>query len=149
MTFALDSLDLFAGTWRGGGEVAANPWGGSGPCRGAWSFRFDTARKAMVHDYDETRADGTTFSGHGVWCAHEDDLLWFWFDSYGFPPLSPSQGGWRDGALVLTKTTARGVGRSSWTCDGRILTYRVEAQPAGQSGMMQVMQGRFERVPGF
>lgn len=149
MSLDMDSLDLLAGTWRGHGEIAPNPWGGSGPCRGAWTFRFDAARKAMIHDYDETRADGTPFNGHGVWCADGDDLVWFWFDTYGFPPLPPARGGWRDTSLVMTKTTPRGLGRSIWTCDGRVLTYRVEAQPTGQPDMSLIMQGRFERVPGF
>ncbi len=149
MTFSFDSLEPFLGVWRGSGEIAPNPWGGQGPCHGSWSFRFDAGRHAVIHDYEERRADGSAFAGHGVWCTHEDDLLWFWFDSYGFPPLDPARGGWRDGRLALVKSTPRGQGRSVWTCDGRRLTYLVEAKPTGETTFARVMSGAFERVPGF
>jgi hypothetical protein len=149
MAFSLDSLEPFLGVWRGGGDIAPNPWGGTGPCHGSWSLRFDAARKALIHDYEERRADGSVFAGHGVWCADADDLVWFWFDSYGFPPLEPARGGWRDGRLELTKSTPRGQGRSTWTCDGRRLTYLVEAKPTGEAAFARVMAGAFERVGGF
>lgn len=149
MAFPLDSLEPFLGVWRGGGEIAPNPWGGAGPCHGSWSFRFDAARKALIHDYDERRADGSGFAGHGVWCADARDLVWFWFDSYGFPPLEPARGGWRDGRLELIKSTPRGQGRSVWTCDGRRLTYLVEARPVNETAFARVMSGTFERVGGF
>jgi hypothetical protein len=149
MTFSIDSLEPFLGVWRGGGDIAPNPWGGAGPCRGSWSFRVDAARKAVIHDYEENRADGSAFAGHGVWCADGDDLLWFWFDSYGFPPLEPSRGGWRNGRLELTKSTPRGHGRSTWTCDGRRLSYLVEAKPLNEAAFARVMSGVFDRVSGF
>lgn len=149
MTFSFDGLEPFIGVWRGKGDIAPNPWGGAGPCRGSWSFRFDAARKAVIHDYEERRSGGDAFIGHGVWCGDGEDLLWFWFDSYGFPPLSPARGGWRDNRLELVKSTPRGDGRSTWTCDGRRLTYLVEAKPAGEAAFARVMAGTFERVSGF
>lgn len=149
MAFDMRSLDPFLGTWRGSGELFASPWQPAGACRGAWTFRRDSGGHNVIFDYEENRADGGVFQGHGVWCADADDLLWFWFDSYGFPPLSPSRGGWRGDALVLEKSTPRGLGRSRWTCDGRDLTYLVEAQPVGQAALSLVMSGRYRRVVGF
>jgi len=149
MAFDLSSLQPFIGVWRGAGEIASNPWGGAGPCRGTWSFRFDPPGRNLIHDYEERRADGTVFNGHGVWCADGGDLLHFWFDSYGFPPLSPARGGWHGAALVVTKATPRGQGRSTWTCDGKTLHYLVEAWPSDQDGFARVASGAYSRVVGF
>jgi hypothetical protein len=149
MAFDPSTLHPFLGVWRGAGDIAPNPWRGAGPCRGTWRFHLDAAGKNLIHDYEETRADGTVFQGHGVWCADGEALLHFWFDSYGFPPLEPARGGWSDGRLVLTKTTPRGQGRATWTCDGKDLHYLVEAWPAGREGFSRVMSGAYSRVAGF
>jgi len=148
MAFDMNTLNFFAGVWRGEGDIASNPWGGAGPCRGSWNFRLDPAGKNLIHDYEDRRADGSTFAGHGVWCGHEGDLLHFWFDSYGFPPLDPARGGWDGDRLVVTKTTPRGQGRSTWTCDGKDLSYLIEAWPVGEGGFTRVMSGTYRRVVG-
>jgi len=149
MTFDLTTLRPFLGTWRGAGEIAPNPWGGAGPCRGAWRFQIDPADRNLTHDYEETRADGSTFAGHGVWCADGDDLLHFWFDSFGFPPLQPARGRWEGDRLVMVKISPRGQGRSTWTCDGKDLSYSVEFAPAGEGPFTPVMSGTYRRVVGF
>lgn len=146
MAFDLNRLTPFLGTWHGTGEISVSPWQGAGLCKGRWTFRRDQAGNNVIFDYEEKRGDGSTFQGHGIWCVDGEDLLWFWFDSYGFPPLSPSRGGWQERGLVLEKSTPRGLGRSCWTCDGRNLTYVTEAQPTGQSSFSQVMSGRYTRV---
>jgi len=149
MTFDLASLAPFLGLWRGTGDIAPNPWGGAGPSRGVWSFRFDPSGHNLIHDYEETRADGTIFSGHGVWCIQDQDLLHFWFDSYGFAPLAPARGGWAGDRLVVTKTTPRGQGRSTWTCEGKDMHYIVEAWPAGDDGFVRIASGVYSRVAGL
>ncbi len=149
MPFDMTSLRPFLGVWRGAGDIAPNPWGGAGPCHGAFAFRAGPADKALLHDYEETRADGSVFAAHGVWCADGDDLLHFGFDSYGFAPLDPARGGWDGGRLVLSKTTPRGQGRTTWTCDGKTLSCLIEAWPTGQAGFARVMSGAYRRVVGF
>ncbi len=148
MAFDLYLLDPLIGLWKGEGVIASNPWGGAGKCRGRWSFRFDPARRNLIHSYEESRADGSAFDGHGVFCADgdSDDLLWFWFDSYGFPPLEPARGLFRRDLLVLTRRTPRGLGRSTFRLDGNRFEYLIEAQPAGQPGFSEVMHGVFSRV---
>ena len=148
MAFDLSQLQPLIGLWKGQGEIAPNAWGGAGKCLGRWSFRYDPAVRNLVHDYEESRADGSAFNGHGVFCADTDgdDLLWFWFDSYGFPPLEPARGLFRRDLLVLTKRTPRGLGRSTFRLDGERLEYLVEAQTPGQPGFSPVMHGVFQRT---
>ncbi|MEI9905957.1 MAG: hypothetical protein WDN06_20150 [Asticcacaulis sp.] len=146
--FDVCQLDPLIGLWKGDGEISASPWSRPGTCRGRWSFRFDPARRNLIHTYEESRADGSAFDGHGVFCADPDseDLLWFWFDSYGFPPMEPARGELRQGVLVLTKHTPRGVGRSTFRLGKGGFDYLVEAQATGQPGFADVMHGTFERV---
>ena len=60
--------------------------------RGRWSV--------VVQDYRQVREDGMEFYGHGVFLAQGDEVWWWFFDSYGEPPV-PAVGGWVDGELAL------------------------------------------------
>jgi hypothetical protein len=48
--------------------------------------------------------------GHGVFTLDPSNgsTLWYWFDSFGYPPLEPARGGWEDNTLWLAKRTPRG-----------------------------------------
>ena len=52
-------------------------------------------------------------------------MSWWLFDSYALPP-APATGGWRDGELVLTKTTERGRAEHRFGLDGDDLTYAID-----------------------
>ncbi len=110
---------------------------------------MDAGGKNLIHDYEENRTGGQSFSGHGVWCVDGEDLLHFWFDTYGFAPLTPARGGWVGNELVVSKETPRGQGRSIWMRDEKALRYLVEARPSGQDTFLQVMSGSYDRVVGF
>ena len=53
--------------------------------------------------YAEDR-DGATMTAHGVVFGSG----WWWFDSYGFTPTVPGTAEWRDGQLVLDRSSERG-----------------------------------------
>ena len=108
------SLARLQGHWTGTGVLHPNPWGPSGPTTGTWTFRLDACGHHLLHDLAEVREAGGTFAGHGVMCVDPaaGGIVWFWFDSYGQPPLEPARGTWDGDLLVLRKHTPHGHGRS-------------------------------------
>lgn len=141
------SLARLEGHWTGTGTLHPNPWGSSGPTTGSWTFRVDASGHHLLHDLTELRETGDTFTGHGVMCVDPaaGEIVWFWFDSYGHPPLQPARGTWEGDRLVLRKRTPRGLGRSSFALDGCTLAYHVESQTHGQDTFTPVFSGRYER----
>ncbi|TSD89772.1 DUF1579 domain-containing protein [Mycobacterium sp. KBS0706] len=141
------SLARLEGAWEGEEEVFSNPWGPGGPARGRWEFRFDRAGLALIHDFSEERSGGYRFDAHGVLTVDPaaEEIVWFWFDSYGWPPLTPSRGAWEDDRLVLEKHTPRGIGRSVFTVGPDRFTHEIESRPTGQDGFVPVMRGVFHR----
>lgn len=143
-------LSLFTGNWSGFGEILANAWSPAANCEGLWQFGFDRSGHNLIHDYYETRSDGSQFEGHGVFNLDRDtkDILWFWFDSYGFPPLSPARGNWDGERLELTKFTPRGIGRSRFIFSYNRFDYVLEAQGNGEDKFSTIMRGEFNKLPG-
>jgi hypothetical protein len=141
-------LDLFIGRWIGTAEIYPTKWNPGGSAKGIWRFRWDAGRLNLIHSYRETRQSGV-FEGNGVFtvdCEHEQ-LLWFWFDNHGFPPLNPSVGSWADdGALILTKSTPRGVGTSVFRLhEDDILQFSATSQAVGESTPVPVVSGIYRR----
>ena len=141
-------LDLFVGRWLGTAETCPTQWNSGGSAKGIWRFRWDAGGLNLVHSYRETRSSGV-FEGNGFFtvdCEHEQ-LLWFWVDNHGFPPVNPSVGSWTDdGALILTKTTPRGVGTSVFRFhDDHTLTFSATSQAVGESTHLPVVSGIYRR----
>jgi|SRR5581483_3084099 len=143
-----ERLAALVGRWTGTTEVFPNPWGPSGPAQGEWTFRLDLGGFNLIHDYCERRENGYRFEGHGVLTVDptSQDIVWFWFDNYGFPPLSPARGQWNLSILTLEKTTPRGRARSVFGLTGDLLTYEVSSQVTGASEFSAVMNGTFRRT---
>jgi len=117
----------FVGVWTGQGQRLASPWGAGGETVGTWTARPDPMALHLLVDYEETLSTGGRLCGHGVMMVDPGDLkvLWFWFDSFGFPPLAPARGAWTSSRLIVDKQTPRGAGRTSWTLDGQRLVQAV------------------------
>lgn len=151
-TPAHDSLARLVGRWTGRGEVLPNPWGPGGPTTGEWRFHLDASRYNLIGDYTEDRA-GHPFEAHAVMTVDPatGELLWFWFDSIGFPPLSPFRGNWQGdgqgGRLAFDKTTPRGQGRIVLTLDGAgmALHMAVSSRLSGAADFEAVMHGSFQK----
>ena len=143
-------MQALEGRWTGRGEIFSNPFGPAGTTQGAWSFRMDAPGLHLVHDYREQRSDGNIFDGHGVFAIDPDtsEFLWYWFDTYGHPPLSPARGRWAANILRLEKHTPRGVGRSSFRLDDQFLIYEADTKPNGANEFIAITRAVFERVQG-
>jgi hypothetical protein len=141
-------LALFIGSWTGHGQIFANAWSPAATCEGQWQFEFDKSGHHLIHDYHENRSNGDLFTGHGIFNLAPDtkDIIWFWFDSYGFPPINPARGNWDADCLILVKQTSRGIGRTSFRFSHNSFHYFVEAQLADEKTFSPVMTGEFEKI---
>jgi hypothetical protein len=135
------------GTWQGAGEVLPNPWGYSGATTGRWQFLWSVGDKYVVADYREERHDGSTFEGHGVMMQRQEsqDILWFWFDSYGHPPIPEARGSYDGAALVFEKMTSRGNGRTTLLVVDNYLCHEAAFKSHGNSSFTTVAHGRYAR----
>ena len=96
-------LGRFEGSWTGAGRTHPSPWGPGSAATGSWTGRFDPSRLNLIVDYQEHRDDGSRFYAHGVMTVDPADgqVLWYLFDSFGYPPLTPYRGGWGAPGLNL------------------------------------------------
>src|SRR3954447_14457631 len=97
-----DLFDL-AGVWAGGETLAPSPWSPGGRAHGRHVLSPALDGKALIHDYVEERDGVVALTGHAVWMREPDSggVLWFWFDSIGFPPAGPSRGAFDGPTLTL------------------------------------------------
>jgi hypothetical protein len=137
----------FIGTWKGSGEVLPNPWGYNGTTSGQWRFSLALGDKHVLADYREERHDGTAFEGHGLLMQDQEpqDFLWFWFDSYGYPPIPAARGMYDGAALILVKVTPRGKGRTTLSVAGEHLHYEAAFQSPDAADFAIVARGRYAR----
>lgn len=141
-------FDQLVGTWTGTGQIFPNPWGPAGPSEGAWRFWRDPGERYLLQDFSEQRPGATPFHAHGVLMPDPatGQILWFWFDSYGFPPLPPAQGAWADDRLLVEKTTARGTGRTELRLAGNQFFYRIDFRAPEAADFTPILKGEYGRV---
>lgn len=137
----------FIGTWKGYGEVLPNPWGYSGATSGQWQFSLALGNKHVLADYREQRHDGSAFEGHGLMMQDQESrgILWFWFDSYGHPPIPEARGKNDGAALIFEKVTPRGRGRTTLSVADDHLHHEAAFQSHDASNFTVVARGRYGR----
>ena len=143
-----ERLKALVGNWAGEETLFPSPWGPGGTARGSWRFAFDASGFNLIHDYNEERSNGQHFDAHGVLAVDPEaaEYVWFWFDSFGFPPLNPARGNWDGSTLMLIRHTPRGIGRSFFELAGDRFTYRIDSKVKGQDDFAPVMEGTFLRT---
>src|SRR3954453_15264936 len=122
LTTLHERLATLEGAWEGTEELAPSPWSPGGSTRAWMTCGVGAGGFALVQDY---RSD-TGLTGHGVFSAIGDEVLWHWFDSIGYPAEVPARGGFEGNTLTLTRTSPRGTNRTTFTLDGDELHQRIE-----------------------
>ena len=137
----------FAGKWSGEEQLSESPWGSGGPARGRCEIRQDLDGMAFVQDYTEEKDGKIVFRGHGVFTIDpgNGDVLWWWFDSMGFPPDPPARGRWNGELLLFEKKTPRGEARYEFRFGGDHYDFRIENRFPGQQDFAVFMHGRYLR----
>src|SRR3954454_17456665 len=144
------------GNWTGIEQQAASPWAPATSARAMIVFKLDVRDLVVVQDYRQVRADGEEFSGHGVFMIDRADgmspvarlpILWWFFDSYGYPP-QPAHGGWQDGELIMQKTTPRGTAEHRFAIADDQLSYRIRLGLDDTAELEDFLSGRYRRISG-
>ena len=137
------------GSWTGTEQQEASAWSGPSSARAAITFKLDVGGTAVVQEYRQVRADGQEFLGHGVFLLEPGTsrVLWWLFDSYGYPP-EPATGAWDGSALALTKVTPRGAADHRFRVRADRLDYRIETVADPDAAPALFLAGRYRRVSG-
>ena len=144
------------GNWTGIEQQAASPWAPATAARAMIVFKLDVGDQVVVQDYRQVRADYEEFSGHGVFMIDNADvvsparptpILWWFFDSYGYPP-QPARGGWQNGELIMQKTTPRGAAEHRLAVVDDQLSYRIRRRLDDTAEMEDFLSGTYRRISG-
>jgi hypothetical protein len=144
------------GNWTGVEQQAASPWAPATTARAMIVFKLDVGDQVVVQDYRQVSADQAEFCGHGVFMidsadvmtpAYRTPILWWFFDSYGYPP-EPAHGGWQNGELIMHKTTPRGMAEHRFAVADGELRYRIRLQLDDAAAMEDFLNGTYRRFSG-
>jgi hypothetical protein len=144
------------GNWTGLEQQAASPWAPATTARAMIVFKLDVSDQVVVQDYRHVDANSVEFTGHGVFMIDSGDVmspasrpavLWWFFDSYGYPP-EPAHGGWQDSELIMHKTTPRGMAEHRFAVAGDQLSYRIRSKIDDAADWDDFLSGTYRRISG-
>ena len=135
------------GDWQGTEQQEASPWAPASGARAALRFKHEAGGSVVVQDYRQVRDDAVEFYGHGVFLAQGEEVWWWFFDSFGEPPV-PAVGGWVDGELALVKTTVRGTAVHRFRATWDRLDYRITLGPSDLGEVSGFLAGTYSRISG-
>jgi hypothetical protein len=141
-------LARLVGTWHGDETLSPSPWGPGGPALGRGVYRLVNDGMAVTQEYEEEKDGKIVFRGHGVFTVDpaSGDVLWWWFDSMGFPPEGPARGRWDGDTLTLRKSMAQGDARYVYRLEGDRYGFSIENKFAGQADFCLLMSGDYRRM---
>jgi hypothetical protein len=144
------------GNWTGIEHQAASSWAPATTARAMIVFKLDVSDQVVLQDYRQVSAEQAEFTGHGVFLIDSADamspasrtpILWWFFDSYGYPP-EPAHGCWQDGELIMIKITARGMAEHRFAAAEGQLSYRVRVKIDEAAGWDDFLSGSYRRISG-
>ncbi|GAA5532275.1 DUF1579 domain-containing protein [Deinococcus aluminii] len=142
-------LHRFVGLWAGEETLAPSPWAAAGTAWGHVTFALDLGGVILTQQYRQERGGQPSFALHGVLTVdpQQGDVLYYAFDSFGFPPLEPARGCWAGDTLVVTKRTPRGEARHHFAWQADHYDYTVENRFPGQDGFTPFLTATYVRLP--
>jgi hypothetical protein len=142
-------LHRFAGTWFGEEHLSPSPWGPGGMALGRSTYRVDVGGFFLIQDYIEERDGRIVFRGHGImgWDDATKEYLWYWVDSLGSIPQSPSRGIWEGETLIFEHDTNEGQrGRHTFHfIDEDSLATKIENSEDGGHTWLLFMEATYQR----
>lgn len=140
-------LLAFEGEWEGTESVEPSVWGKGGAATGRTSFRADLDGFAVIQDYVQLKDSLVTFRGHGVFTVdpQTQEVLWYWFDSMGFPPDLPARGRFEGDVLTLLRVTPRGAARYVHTIRAQEYEFSIENKLQGDEDFKLFMRATYTR----
>jgi hypothetical protein len=146
-------LHRFAGNWTGEEKLNPSPWGPGGAAKGRFSGRVDIDGFFVIQDYVQERDGKTTYRGHGVfsWDDQHKNAVWYWFDSMGMVPPSPSRGEWKGDTLVFEHEPAgpnrERRGRYTYRFSGEnAYEFKIENSQDGGKTWVTFMEASYKRA---
>jgi hypothetical protein len=144
------------GNWTGMEQQAASSLGPATTARAMIVFKLDVSDQVVVQDYRQVRADHAEFTGHGVFMidstevmspASRAPILWWFFDSDGYPPR-PAHGTWQDGNLIMHRPTPSGIAEHHFAVVGEQLSYRIRLPLDEATEPEELLTGTYRRFSG-
>ncbi|QSQ23657.1 DUF1579 family protein [Pyxidicoccus parkwayensis] len=143
-----ERLWRLVGTWSGPDVQAPMPWSPGGEGTSTLTFTRALDGFGLLLDHVQTRDGKVVFRGHGVYMLEPGtpEVLWYWFDSIGFPPQAPGRGGWEGDVLTIVRKTARGEAHHVWQLDGDRLIHRIDSTLVAPGARATLLSGTYSRV---
>ena len=142
-------LSALAGNWVGDELIATTRWGQGGSATGHIRARPELNGRILVQDYREERDGKTALQVHAVFVAGPefDQFNLYWFDSYGFVPVTPAPGLWDGARLTFVRSSSRGQTRHVYEPQGSG-TFSLKLESSFDSGVSwePVLTGMYRRV---
>ncbi len=140
-------LVAFVGDWAGEERMSPSPWSAGGVASGRYHVEVVAGGTALAQTYTQHFGSGG-LSGHGVFTLDPEsgEVLWFWFDDFGFPPLEPARGDWTGDTLVLTKRSPRGETEYRFTPQADTWAQRIRTRPTGQADFTDFLSAEYRRA---
>jgi hypothetical protein len=106
-------LAFLIGSFAGTEHMHPSAWAPGGPATSSISATSELDGTLVVQRYVQVRDGSTSFELVAVWMVDpsSDEVLYYGFDTAGFPADPPARGTWQESGLVLERTTSRGSSR--------------------------------------
>lgn len=143
-------LTRFHGTWGGEEILAPSPWAQAGTATGHVTFAPDLGGILLTQSYRQEWPGQPPFALRGFFTVDpgQGDVLYYAFDSFGFPPLEPARGGWEGDTLTVSKSTPRGEARHRLAWQGNRYVFTIENRLPGQEAFTPFLTATYLRQGG-
>jgi hypothetical protein len=106
-------LDFLMGSFAGSEHMHPSDWAPGGDATSTIEATSEVGGSLVVQRYRQVREGAQSFELVAVWMVDpsSDEILYYGFDTAGFPADPPARGTWQEAGLVLERTTPRGSSR--------------------------------------